>query len=418
MPMRTDALVIGGGVIGVSTAYYLARAGVAVTLVEKGGVAAGSSYGNAGLICPCHSVPICRPGVLTRGLAWMLDPESPFYIRPRLDTGLVAWLWRFRRHCSRAAVDRAIPLLRDMQRESLRLYREVVANEGLDCDFEAAGGLTVFSTPSGLDGGRREVETMARFGIPMELLPDPEAVREVEPAVGAEVVGGIRYPEDAHVDPARFVQGLADAARAAGAVLHTDTEVLGFAVEDDAIARVRTSGGDFVPRQVVLAAGAWSTPLARRLGLRIPMQPAKGYSITLPRPEGFLRTHVHMAEAKVIATPMGSRMRLAGTLELTGFDSSINTRRVGAIRRAARRHLTGLEATDREEEVWSGLRPCSPDGLPYLGRSPSRPNLVVATGHAMLGMSMGPVTGRLAAQIVSERTTSLDVTAFAPERFH
>jgi len=412
----TDILIIGGGIIGVTAAYFLAEAGAGVTLVEKGDIAAGSSYGNAGLICPCHSEPIPRPGVLTQGLKWLLDAESPFYIKPRLDPELVRWLWRFQAHCNETAVQRAIPLLRDMQRESLRLYQALIAQEQIDCDFERKGGLTLFRTEAGLAKGHHEVEAMGRFGLQMELLPDAAAVRALEPSIHPDIVGGIHYQEDAHINPARFVHAMAAAARAKGATLLTDTEVLGFDTGERGLTAVRTSQGKHIAQQIVLAAGAWSTPIARQLGLAIPMQPAKGYSLTLPRPANFLHTHLHLAEAKVAVTPMGSLLRLAGTLELAGFDLTINQRRVNAIRRAAGSYLIGLE-NQEPVEIWRGLRPCPPDGLPYIGRSARHPNLIIATGHAMLGISMGPITGQLVAQLACDQPTTLGLTPFSPDRF-
>ena len=410
-----DILIIGGGIIGVTAAYFLADSGATVTLIEKGDIAAGSSYGNAGLICPCHSEPICKPGVLTQGLKWLLDAESPFYIKPRLSLELVRWLWQFQTHCTETAVHTAIPLLRDMQRESLHLFQALIAQENIACDFEKKGGLTLFRTEAGLEKGHQEVEHMRRFGLQMELLPEATAVRNLEPNIHPNVVGGIHYQEDAHINPARFVYALAEAAKAKGVTLLTNSEVLGFDVSARGITAVRTTTGKHTPQQIVLAAGAWSTLMAQQLNVSIPMQPAKGYSVTMKRPSNFLHTHLHLAEAKVAVTPMGSLLRLAGTLELAGFDFSINQRRVNAIRRAANNYLVGLE-NQEPVEIWRGMRPCPPDGLPYIGRTKQHPNLIIATGHAMLGISMGPITGKLVAQLACDEPTTLDSTPFSPNR--
>lgn len=413
----SDILVIGGGIVGVTAAYFLAEAGASVTLVEKGEIAAGSSYGNAGLICPGHSDPVPTPGVLTQGMKWLMDAESPFYIKPRVSPDLAAWLWRFQQHCNAKAHHRAVPLLRDMQRESLAIYQRLMAVEKLDCDFEQKGGLSLYRTEAGLEKARHEVEEMEQFGLKLELLPDAAAVRAVEPLVHPSVVGGVLSPEDAHMNPARFVREMVAAARRRGARVLTHAEVLGFDVGSGGITAVRTTSGKFAPKQVVLAAGAWSTPVARGLGVHIPMEPAKGYSVTVKRPfPTYLHRHLHLAEAHVAVTPMGSLLRFAGTLELAGFDFSINQRRVNAIVRAADNYLTGLENKETVE-VWRGMRPCSPDGLPYIGRTSTHRNLIVATGHAMLGVSMGPVTGKLVAQVVGEERPLLDLTPFAPERF-
>ncbi|MEM7115378.1 MAG: FAD-dependent oxidoreductase [Chloroflexota bacterium] len=409
-------LIIGGGIIGTTTAYYLAKAGADVTLVEKGEIAAGSSYGNAGLICPCHSHPIPAPGVLTQGLKWLLDPESPFYIKPRLSPELAQWLWQFQRFCTIEASHRAIPLLRDMQRNSLKLYEEIIAEEAIECAFEKKGGLTLFRTEKGLENGRHEVEGMNGFGLDMELLPNTTAVRNIEPNIDPSVIGGIHYREDAHINPAQFVFGLGQKLQAAGVKLMTQTEVLGFDGDSRRITAVRTTKGKLTPKQIILASGAWSTQLAHQAGVRILMEPAKGYSITIKRPTNYLHTHLHLFESSMAVTPMGDTIRFAGTLELAGFDFSINQRRVNAIRRGAHSYLQGLEGQEIVE-IWGGMRPCAPDGLPYIGRTYKYNNLIIATGHAMLGMAMGPVTGKLVSQIACGEQPLLNIAAFAADRF-
>lgn len=412
---RDDVVIVGGGIVGVSAAYFLAQSGVHVTLIEKDDIGAGSSGGNAGFICPGHSTPIPAPGVLTQGLKWLLDAASPFYIKPRLDPALIAWLWRFQSFCNQKSFDTAVPLLRDWQRASLALFRELVEQERLDCHFAQNGSLTLYRTEKGLAAGRHEAAVLQQFGLVMSLL-DGAAVRELEPAVHPDVIGGIYSPEDAHVTPDLFVRGLAQAAQAQGATLLTRTEWVGFGVENGRITTLKTTNGDRPVKELILAAGAWSTAVARDLGLNIPMQPAKGYSITGPRPEPSPHMPLYLGEARVAVTPMGPNLRLAGTLELAGFDFTINQRRVQAIRDAATSYLVSAE-TQESVEIWRGMRPCSPDGLPYIGRSRRYDNLIVATGHAMLGLSMGPMTGQVVAELVLGKRPSLDPAPFQIERF-
>jgi len=413
--MNSDILIIGGGVIGVSAAYYLAREGVDVTLIDQKDIAAGSSWGNAGLITPNHSEPIPGPGVLSQGLKWLLDAESPFYIKPSLDPGLIRWLWRFRGYCNQKAQDRAIPRLRDMQRASLGLYRQIIAAEALDCDFEEKGGLLAFRTEAGLEAGLTHAEHMAHFGLKLQPL-DADAIHDLEPSLHPQIKGGVFHQEDAFLTPHKFVLGLAEAAQRRGAAIVGAAEVLGFEMSGGRVTAVRTSHGDFHPGQVVLAAGAWSTALARQLGLDIPMQPAKGYSISIPRPEPSPQRYVIFAERNAVATPMGDELRFAGTLELSGLNADITLRRVEAIRKAAREYLILPDAMP-EGHVWQGLRPVPPDGLPYIGRSRKVSNLVVATGHAMLGLSMGPITGKLVSELVQGQPTSLPLDGFDVGRF-
>jgi D-amino-acid dehydrogenase len=409
------ALVIGGGVIGVCAAYYLARAGVTVTLVEQADIAAGSSSGNAGLVVPSHSIPLAAPGVWWKGLRWMANPESPLYIRPRLDRELAAWLLRFRSACSERHLARAVPLLRDLGYESRRLYRELAGLAGLDFGYQENGVLLVCHTAKGLAQGVHEAEVLGAAGIPARPL-DAAATRALEPSLAPTVVGGVLFPDDAQLVPDAFVSGLAEVAAKLGVDVRRATEVIGFRMAGDRIVAVETTRGDLAADEIVLAAGSWSPGLGRSLGLRLPIQPAKGYSVTARRPLAGPRIPLLLAEARMAITPMAERLRLAGTLELAGMDFSINRRRVDALVRAARDYLAGLEPLEGVE-IWRGLRPCAPDGLPIVGRPVRIRNLVVATGHAMIGMSLGPVTGRLVAQLLSGEPPALDVTALSPQRF-
>ncbi len=415
MSKKSDVLIIGGGIIGVSAAYYLAKEGVAVTLVEKGEISSGSSYGNAGFIPPAHSTPIPGPGVLMQGLKWMLNPESPFYIRPRFDVEFMRWLWRFSNYCNKDAYERAIPLFRDMQRDSLALFQEIIKEEEIACDFQQAGGMTIFKSKKGFAHAQAEVEEMGRFDIELDFL-DGDAVRKLEPMIRDDVLGGIHNEEDAHLEPAVFVEELARVSEKYGARIVKQAEVLGFEKVGERISSVHTARESFHPKEVVLAAGAWSTPLARQLDLQFPMQAAKGYSLTMSRPTHSPSRPLFLSEARVAVTPIGSSLRFAGTLELTGLDLSINQRRVNAIMNAGRSYLNGVSSDD-DPEVWSGLRPVPPDGLPYTGRSLAIKNLIVATGHGMLGVSMGPITGKAVAEIIGARKPCFDLDPFDVERF-
>ncbi|MBI2191199.1 MAG: FAD-dependent oxidoreductase [Planctomycetes bacterium] len=410
-----DVLVIGGGVVGVCAAYYLRQRGREVTLVEKGEVCSGCSYGNAGLIVPSHSVPLAAPGVMAKGLRWMFNPDSPFYIKPRLDVELLAWLWKFRGACRADAARRAMPFLRDLSRASLELYKELAKLDGLQFDFERKGLLGLYRTEKALKEGADEARMLDGIGIPSKIL-SPAEIRQIEPGLDTPAIGAVYYPEDAHLAPARFVKGLSHVAGEMGVTLRPGTEVLGFEWEGRSMTRVRTTRGSFRPREVVLACGSWSPGLARGLRLKLPIQPAKGYSVTVRRPAACPDTPLLLAEAKVGVTPMGENLRFAGTLELAGMDFSITERRVQAILRAVPLYLPGLGSLELVE-IWRGLRPCTPDGLPFIGRPGAYDNLVVAAGHAMIGVSLGPATGKLVSQIATGEPPLADLTLVRPDRF-
>jgi D-amino-acid dehydrogenase len=407
--------VVGGGVIGVCAAYYLARDGWAVTLIEKGEVASGSSWGNAGLIVPSHSIPLAAPGVWQKGLRWMADPESPFYIRPRLDRELVRWLWQFRRACTTRHLDRAVPVLRDLGYASLALYRELAGIEGFQFGFEENGVLAVYRTAKGFAEGRHEAERLGRSGIGVDVL-DAGSARALEPSLGPDLAGAVLFKHDAQLIPDRFVTGLCRVAERLGVEVRRSTDVLGFRTRDRRVVAVDTTRGEIEAGEVVLAAGAWSPALGRDLGLRLPIQPAKGYSVTCRRPADGPRIPVLLGEAKMAVTPMADTLRFAGTLELAGLDLSVNRRRVAAVVRAAGHFLPGADRLP-VVEIWRGLRPVTPDGLPIVGRAPGWDNVILATGHAMIGISLGPVTGKLVAQLAGGQPPLVDPRPLRLERF-
>ena len=415
MTSKVDHLIIGGGVIGVCVAYFLVQSGRSVTLLEKGDVADGSSYGNAGLIASGHAIPMPAPGVLTQGLRWLLDSASPFYIKPRLDPDLVRWLWRFRGACNEEHVLRSIPITLSLGNASLELYDAIHARHSLDDAYQRKGRLFLYRTQSGLDHAKEDLELLRRFGVEGEAL-DAAGVRERFPPATASVIGGVYYENYAHFSPAHFVRGLAQVVRNQGAEIRTRTEVLGFETSGKRISTVRTTKGDFEAGEVVLAAGAWSAPLGKMLGLRLPIQPGKGYSITAKRPPAYPELPVQLSDAKVALTPMGDALRFSSTLEMAGFDMRINQRRVDASRQAMRDYVQGAAGLE-ELELWRGFRPMSPDDLPLIGRSQAYGNLILATGHSSTGMTHGPITGKLVAQIIAGEEPDLDLTPFSPARF-
>ena len=413
MNSKHDVAVIGGGVIGVCSAYYLAQKGLKVLLIEKGEIASGCSYGNGGLIVPSHAVPLASPGSLGNGLRWLFDAESPFYIKPRLDVGLFSWLIRFAWASRPEPMTRALPTLRDLLLASRALYEEL--SQLASFGFEGNGSLQVFVSESGLEGGLEEAHLLEKFDIPTQELNAADACN-LEPALLPSVIGGVYYPRDGHIDPFRFVNAMAEKATELGLEILTGTEVLAFEENRKNITTIKTSNGEFQPQKVVLAAGSWSPALARALRLNIPIQPAKGYSITFEKPAISPKISLLFGEAGAVVNPLGDRLRVAGTLELAGMDSSINERRVRAIRRGANLYLPGLEQA-RVLETWAGLRPCTPDGLPILSRSESFENLFIAAGHAMLGMSLGPISGKVISQLVNEEKTDVDLAPFRLNRF-
>jgi D-amino-acid dehydrogenase len=416
-------LVIGGGVIGVCTAYYLAEAGHEVTVLEREEQicpASASSYGNAGIICPSDVVPLAAPGVLGKGMAWMLDDTSPFFARPRADLGFARWLALFRAACTAERARQAKPALRALGVASRALYDELVAGHEADYGFSPTGWITVCTTRDGLDESRHEAAETAPLGVVSEMLDAAELRRRV-PGLTADAVGAVFNPENAFVDPRRFVRGLRERAAQLGARFVTEAEVLGFRAGRGRVQAAVTTRGEIPCRQVVLAAGVDTPALARTLAQRgtgtVPLiEPGKGYSIDLPRTTGAGDAVLYLYEGAICVTPFAEILRVAGTLELTGFDRRVNRRRVEGIRRAAARYLPETAGV-APLRLWRGLRPLTPDGLPFIDRLMHLDNVLVAAGHCMMGITYGPATGKLVAQLIAGDEPLTDPRPFRLDRF-
>jgi D-amino-acid dehydrogenase len=417
MANDSDVLIIGAGAVGLSSAYYLRRQGLSVRIVEKDFPGAGSSLRNCGLICPSHYVPLAHPGVITAGLKWMLDPVSPFYIQPRPSLELLSWVMKFRAASGVERTNRSMPLLFELNDLSAKLYREIAARNILSFNYDEKGLLLVYNSEEGRRMNLEEAEIGSRFGIPVNEYTAAEIGR-LDPNLKLKTGGAIHYGTDTHMSPQKFVEGMAAHVAKEGVDVVTGAGVTGIETRNGSIAGVKTTKGEFRAKEYVLAGGAWSQGLVRSLGLKLPIQPAKGYSITFDRTPDMFSTPMILTERKVAITPLGDKVRYGGTLELAGFDHSINMRRVRAIADAVPVYLENVTVPSfTEQDVWHGFRPCSPDGLPYVGRTMKYHNLVTAAGHAMLGISLAPVTGKLVSEIVAGTTPSIDTTLLRPERF-
>jgi D-amino-acid dehydrogenase len=415
--MARRVLIVGAGVVGLSAALFAAREGFDVTVVDESAAPGdGCSYGNAGMIVPSHFVPLAAPGMVGRALRWMWDPESPFYLRPRLDPGLARWAWLFWRAATPRRAERSAPILRDLHLASRRLFEEWAAEWDDGFGLTRRGLLMLCRTPEGLHAEAKVAAQAKALGVDAEMLTAAEA-QALEPGLRMEVAGAVRVPLDGHLSPERLMAALRRAVEGAGARVVQDVSVKGWRLRGGRVDAAVTSAGEVEAEEHVLAAGVWSTDLARGLGLRLPMEAGKGLSLTLPRPRCLPSHCAILAEAYVAVTPMGDALRFAGTMELAGLDRGVGPARVRGIVRAVARYLPDFtEADFAGVPVWSGLRPCSPDGLPYVGRVGRFANLSVATGHAMLGVSLGPITGRLVADGLAGRAPAVDVAALAPDR--
>lgn len=403
-------IVLGGGIVGACAAYELARAGARVEVIERGGGwGEGCSWGNAGLIVPSHARPIAAPEALRSGLAWMLKPDSPFGLK--LKPSLAPWLIRYLRASTARRADAGERLQRELSRESMAIFRELTA-AGIDAGFQEQGCLTVHTSEHAEEHAAAEATSETGLALGAEVLTGDEA-RRVEPTLGAAVRAGVLFPHEAQCDPVRLVRAMGAAALEAGAKLRRGVEAYGLRTDDGGVT-VDTTQGTLRAGHVVVAAGAWSGRLAKGLGVPLPLQGGKGYAVEYDPSVAPLRIPIYMHDQRCVANPMGDRTRLTGGLLLDGLDERFDPRRVDAIA-AASRTVLGIDS--RPRLTWRGLRPCTPDGIPVIGVHRRAPRAVFATGHGMLGVTMGPLTGRLVADLVFDRASHPALKHLSPERF-
>ncbi|TAM12582.1 MAG: FAD-dependent oxidoreductase [Nevskiaceae bacterium] len=411
---HSDVLVLGGGVIGLSSALELLRAGRSVRVLEKNTVGAGASHGNCGTITP-HLLPLAAPGTVAKGLRWLLKPDAPLRIAPKPDLALIRWLLAFSGHCNEREFRRAARVKTRLLLASRALLPELIAREKLDCEFVENGHLIAFRNPALLAKEAPTVALWRELGVHVEEL-DGAACRALEPALNDSIVGGWHHPDEAHLRPDRYVNELARAVRAHGGIITEHVQVTACERGGTHLQSVTTGVGRFTADTLVMALGAWTPGLGRQLGLRLPIQAGKGYSITYSRPENPPQLPLILEERSVCVSTWGSGYRLGSTMEFAGFDTTLNRRRLDALVRAAKEYLREPLGPG-EEERWYGWRPMTPDDLPVIGRAPGIDNLVIATGHGMVGISLSAITGQLVSEIVCGKVPSIDLAPFSPQRF-
>ncbi|MFK7850113.1 MAG: NAD(P)/FAD-dependent oxidoreductase [Akkermansiaceae bacterium] len=409
-------VVVGGGLVGLASAYYLSKAGRQVTVVEKdSSLLSGCSAGNAGMVVPSHFIPLAAPGVIIQGLKWMLNPKSPFALKLRPDFDLARWLWIFFRNANEGHVKRSERLLRDLGLESRRLHQELAKEEGIR--LVERGLLMLCKSEEALEEEGEIAEAARHLGLDVEVFDD-KRLGEFEPEAEIDAKGGIWWKQDCHLSPIDFTNSLRNAISRMGAEF-VESEVTDFVRQGDEVIGVKTSAGDSLSgERIVLAGGVATRDLLRKIGVRLPMQGGKGYSFTIPKPRKSLRLCSLLKEGRVAVTPMGESLLVAGTMEICGDDKSISSGRLKGIIESFCAFYPDFRKSDFEGiEPWVGLRPCSPDGLPYLGFLKTQKKVIVASGHSMLGLSLAPITGQLVEGMVSGEPSSMDLSKLDPLRF-
>ena len=419
MRQTRSVIICGGGVIGLSCAYYLAREGWRVTVVERNAEGADTcAHGSAGYISPSHVIPLAAPGMVWKGLKWMLSSRSPFYIKPRLDGDLMRWGWLFARSCTAQHVRRSAPVLRDLCLGGRKLFVEWADITGNTFELKTEGLLNLCQTQECLDHETHGLAAIAReLGIEAQVL-DAAQTAALEPGAKLAVMGSVYFPIDAHVSPRRLMPVLTTLLKEMGVKFSWNSSIYGWRTEGGRISGVATTAGDMFADEYVLAGGSWSPSMVNGLGLRLPMQAGKGYSLTIDKPRFQLSKSLILTERRVAVTPMGDKLRFGGTMEISGHSDNVRPERVEQIIAAARAFFPEMTAADFAGiKPWFGYRPVTPDGLPYIGRLGRYANLATASGHAMLGLTMAPISGLLIAELLTDRKPSVDLSLLSPNRY-
>ena len=413
--MQKEVVIIGGGIIGLCSAYYLQKEGHQVALIDQYDISNGASFVNAGYITPSHIIPLSSPGIITKGLKWMFNPASPFYVKPRLEKDFLAWAWNFKKSATSAKVERAIPIIEEINLLSRGLFEEFKKDPFYKFHYTRQGLLMAYQTDAAGEAEWEVGKKAIDLGLEVKHL-NAQELKEFEPDVKTHMKGAVYFGCDAHSTPGEFMQELVADLKQKGVNFYLNQEVKDLVFKNKKIEAIKTGGQLIRGDEFVLAGGAWSPALANKIGLKLSLQAGKGYRINVRR-ETKIKMPTILLEAKVAVTPMNGFTRFAGTMELGGINHKINTVRVNAIAAAANRYYPEIEISQTEkDEATCGLRPCSPDGLPYIGKSEKCENLIFATGHAMMGWSLGPITGKLVSEISSGRKLSMDVAPFHPDR--
>lgn len=416
-PMSKRVCIVGGGVIGLCCAYYLQKDGFDITVIDKGNITNGTSFGNAGYISPSHFIPLASPGIVAKGLRWMLSSASPFYIKPRLDWNLLRWGVAFWRKANASTVKRNAPHLNAILQLSRQLTSSLKDDIGNKFRMEEKGCLMLYKTAVTEKYELQLAKEANSFGIDSRILSATE-IQKMEPDVEVKVRGGVLYPIDCHLHPGDFMQTLKDHLSAKGVKFRLNANVRSFETRGKRILAVLTTEEKLEHDEYILAGGSWLPILTKHLGINILLQAGKGYSLTYPGIKKNLHYPAILVDDRVAMTPMGKDLRIGGTMEISGFNTDILLKRVESIFNAAKNYYPGLEVDFPDKQnIWSGLRPLTPDGLPYIGRHRKYENLTVAGGHAMLGLSLAAGTGNLVGEIIKGVKPSIDMSAFNVERF-
>lgn len=409
--------IIGGGVIGLCSAYYLQKEGYNVTVIERGDITDGCSFGNMGYMSPSHFVPLASPGIIAEGIKHMLSSSSPFYIKPRLNWDLIQWGWHFWKSSNDSTVKKNAPHLNNLLQLSRSLINDMRAEIGDVFDMEEKGCLMMCRQQKTLEHEFHLADDAEKFGLKVERL-QKDAVQALEPDVELNVAGAVLFKDDCHFNPGKMMIALKNYLANQGVQFQLNTTVTGFEKAGEKINAVITDKGKFDCEQLVVATGSWLPVVAKMMGIKLLLQPGKGYSHTYQHIEKNIKYPAILVDGRCAITPWGYQLRIGGTMELSGINNQVLINRMQGIYDSAKDFYPGLQIDfPPADKIWNGLRPVTPDGLPYIDKAPGFNNVIIAGGHAMLGISEGTGTGKLVSEMIQSKKTSISTEAFNANRF-
>ncbi|WP_336961848.1 NAD(P)/FAD-dependent oxidoreductase [Chryseobacterium contaminans] len=416
---KGKALIIGAGIAGLSSAYYLLQKGWQVEILEQNDLSNNCSYGNAGMIVPSHFTPLAAPGVVAQGIRWMFDSKSPFYVKPSLSTQLLSWGLKFLKHSNQNHVDRSAAAIRDLNLASSSLYNEIAGKEEFNFELNQNGILMLYKTEKVAEEETELAYKAINLGLTVDIL-DKKEIQALEPNVQLDVIGGVNYKCDGHMNPMKLMKQMIAYLKNNGVIFHTQHRVTSYEIAGSTIKAVIANGKKFSADRFIMTGGSFLPELAQKAGIKIQLMPGKGYSFmhTPENPVNRLEHAALLLEARVAVTPMNGQIRFGGTMELASHHNKVNMKRVEGVVNSIPKYMPDFQVKlPAESDIWFGYRPCAPDGLPYLGQSSKLKNLIIAGGGGMMGLSLGPIFGKTVSELANDEKPTVEIKIFNPERF-
>lgn len=411
-------IIVGGGVNGLCTAYYLQkRNAFDITVIDRGDISNNCSFGNMGFLSPSHFIPLASPGVISEGLKYMLSSTSPFYIKPRLNPDFLQWAFNFYRNSNQKTVERNSPHLSELLNLSRRLMNEIKDDIGDVFEMEEIGCMMMCHSQKAFEEELKMAEAAKKLNLDIEILNRKE-LQQKESEVELDIFGAILFKDDAHIHPGKFMVAMKNFLEKKGVKFQLNTEVLAFSKNHKKIEEVITDKGNFGGDIIVLTGGSWLPELAKKAGVKLLIQGGKGYSFTYEHLEKNIHYPAILVDGRCAVTPWKKSLRIGGTMEFSGNNNTVLLKRMEGIYNSVKKFYPGLQIeVPQSDKIWTGLRPVSPDGLPFLGKAKNLDNLLISGGNAMLGISEGAADGQIISDLIGKRRTSIDISAFKVDRF-